>query len=60
MVTFLRGSYLTPSVAAAVVVVVVAVAVAVADEAALLRKPGNSLVPAASEAPPVPSKETHL
>ena len=58
MVTFLRGSYLTPSVAAAVVVV--AVAVAVADEAALLRKPGNSLVPAASEAPPVPSKETHL
>ena len=58
MVTFLRGSYLTPSVAAAVVVV--AVAVAVADEAALLRKPGNSLVPAASEAPLVPSKETHL
>ena len=57
MVTFLRGSYLTPSVAAAVVV---AVAVAVADEATLLRKPGNSLVPAASEAPPVPSKETHL
>ena len=56
MVTFLRGSYLTPSVAAAVAVV----AVAVADEAALLRKPGNSLVPAASEAPPVPSKETHL
>ena len=54
MVTFLRGSYLTPSV------VVVAVAVAVVDEAALLRKPGNSLVPAASEAPPVPSKETHL
>ena len=58
MVTFLRGSYLTPSVAAAVAAAVAVVAVA--DEAALLRKPGNSLVPAASEAPLVPSKETHL
>ena len=52
--SFLRGNYLTPTVVA------VAVAAAVVDEVTLLHTPGNSLVPAASEAPFVPSAEPHL